>query len=98
VTRVTDAFAVGGAIAASLFTIASAQSVRVGDDWVTLPSAEGGFHVLMPPDWKEDDQGMQAPVSVSDPASQMRRRHRISSTARLKPVPIPQSPPQLRGR
>jgi hypothetical protein len=51
------ALAVGGAIAASLFTIASAQSVRVGDDWVTLHSAGGGFHVLMPPDWKEDDPG-----------------------------------------
>jgi hypothetical protein len=49
--------AVGGAIAASLFTIASAQSVRAGDDWVMLHSAENRFHVLVPPDWKEDDPG-----------------------------------------
>jgi hypothetical protein len=55
VTRLREmmvALAVGAAIAASLFTIASAQSVRVGDEWVPLHSAEGGFHVLIPPTGK----------------------------------------------
>jgi hypothetical protein len=58
------ALAVGGAIAASLFTIALAQSVRVGDDWVLLHSLTGGFHVLMPPDWEEDSPG-NADTSLS---------------------------------
>jgi hypothetical protein len=58
------ALAVGGAIAASLLTIASAQSVREADDWVTLHSPEGGFHVLIPPDWEEDNPG-QAGTSLS---------------------------------
>jgi hypothetical protein len=65
--------AVGGAIAASLFTIASAQSVRVGGDWVMLCSPTGGFHVLMPPDWEEDspgyaDTGLSFRPSKSDAA------------------------------
>jgi hypothetical protein len=40
--------------AATVVDIASAQSVRVTDDWVTLRPPGGGFHILMPPDWKQD--------------------------------------------
>jgi hypothetical protein len=50
------AFAVLGAIGVVGLNSASAQSVRVTDDWMVLRPPDGGFHVLIPPDWKEDNR------------------------------------------
>ena len=47
-------FAIGATLAASSLATAWTQSVRVSDDWVTLRSPGGGFHVRMPPDWDVD--------------------------------------------
>jgi hypothetical protein len=80
--------AVGGAIAASFCTLASAQSVRAADDWVMLNPPKVVSTSAFPQTGKRISQGFQTPVSVSDPGSRMLRQHRLSSTARLKLVPI----------
>jgi len=50
----TALFVGGGIFAATLVGTASAQTMRVTDDWVTLRPPGGGFHILMPPDWRQD--------------------------------------------
>jgi hypothetical protein len=53
--NLTALFVGGGIFAATLVGTASAQTVyRVTDDWVTLRPPGGGFHILMPPDWRQD--------------------------------------------
>ena len=47
-------FVSGCILTASFLHNASAQTMRVGDDWVTLRPPGGGFHILMPPDWRQD--------------------------------------------
>jgi hypothetical protein len=47
---------VGGGIfaATTLVGTASAQTFRLTDDWVTLRPPGGDFHILMPPDWRQN--------------------------------------------
>jgi hypothetical protein len=52
--NLTALFAGGGIFAATLVGTASAQTMRVTDDWVTLRLPGGGFSILMPPDWRQD--------------------------------------------
>jgi hypothetical protein len=52
--NLTTLFVGGGIFAATLVGPASAQTFRVTDDWATLRPPEGGFHILMPPDWRQD--------------------------------------------
>jgi len=53
--NLTTLFFGGGIFATTLLGTASAQTVyRVTDDWVTLRPPGGGFHILMPPDWRQD--------------------------------------------
>jgi hypothetical protein len=49
----TALFVGGGILVATLVGTASAETFRVTDDWVTLRPPGGGFHILMPPDWKQ---------------------------------------------
>ena len=53
-TGLTALFVGGGIFAATLVGTASAETFRVTDDWVTLRPPGGGFHILMPPDWRQD--------------------------------------------
>ena len=53
-TGLTALFVGGGIVAAALVYPVSAQTFRVTDDWVTLRPPGGGFHILMPPDWRQD--------------------------------------------
>jgi hypothetical protein len=57
-TQALAALAVGRAIAASFAHYRFCAVIHVADDWVTLHSAEGGFHVLMPRDWEEAVEDM----------------------------------------
>jgi hypothetical protein len=53
--NLTTLFVGMGISAATLLGTASAQTVyRVTDDWVTLRPPGGGFHILRPPDWRQD--------------------------------------------
>ncbi len=52
--NLTTLFVGGGIFAATLVGTASAQTVRVTDDWVTLRPPGEGFRILMPPDWKQN--------------------------------------------
>jgi hypothetical protein len=51
--NLTALFVGGGIFAATFLGTASAQTMRVTDDWVTLRPPGGGFRILMPPDWKQ---------------------------------------------
>jgi hypothetical protein len=52
--NLTALFVGGRILAATLVGTASAQTMRVTDDWVTLRPPGGGFHILMPPDWRQN--------------------------------------------
>jgi hypothetical protein len=71
--NLTTLFVGGGIFAATLIGTASAQTFRVTDDWVTLRPPGGGFHILMPPDWRQDPPRAQTRSSVSLPNSLLLR-------------------------